>query len=325
VIKPLFIFSAPRSGSTFTQRVLAAHSKVSTASEPWLLLPLLSPIVPGLPASGSRDALIAEALEDFIEALPNRHDSYRGAIRRAAEDLYEAAADPDAEVFIDKTPLYHLIVDEIVASFPDAAFVFLFRNPLSVVASTVELFDQGRWEVHRYEMALFRSISDLVPAARRHGSRAINMRYEDLVGGGEHHWRRLVEHVGLEWEPTLLERFSDVELRGRKGDPTGTRLYSSVSTEPLQKWRKTINTPVRRAWCRRYLRWIGRGRLATMGYDLDALEAELDTLDVRGTGAWTDGVRLVTAATRESIKARVPAHSGGPSVSRRLLAGSNEV
>ena len=53
-IRPIFIFSAPRSGSTLLQRVLAAHTQVATASEPWILLPLLSPLYDHIPGAGGR-------------------------------------------------------------------------------------------------------------------------------------------------------------------------------------------------------------------------------------------------------------------------------
>jgi hypothetical protein len=67
-----------------------------------------------------------------------------------------------------------------------------------------------------------------------------------------------------------------------------------VSSESLEGWRRTLNNPVRKAWCRRYLRWIGRDRLAVMGYDLGTLIAELDSLPVSyrrvgsdvGRGCW---------------------------------------
>ena len=39
-----------------------------------------------------------------------------------------------------------------------------------------------------------------------------------------------------------------------------------------------MTNPLRRAWCRRYLRWIGRERLALMGYSLDDLVAEVEAL-----------------------------------------------
>ena len=41
---PIFIISLPRSGSTLLQRILTSHESVASASEPWLLLPLIEMI-----------------------------------------------------------------------------------------------------------------------------------------------------------------------------------------------------------------------------------------------------------------------------------------
>ena len=59
---------------------------------------------------------------------------------------------------------YHLVVDEIAEAFLEAPLIFLWRNPLAVVASAVELFDGGHFEAPRYTMALFQSFQDLVAA-----------------------------------------------------------------------------------------------------------------------------------------------------------------
>jgi hypothetical protein len=318
-IRPIFIFSAPRSGSTLLQRVLGAHSQIATASEPWLLLPLLSPLYDALPAPGPRDPLIREALEDFIAELPSGLEDYRSAIRQSALALYRRAAGPDATCFLDKTPLYHLIVDEIVATFPDARFLFLFRNPLSVIASCVQLFDDGRWEVARYHMALFQSFANLVPVADRYRRRSLTVQFEDLVTGDETRWRSIVEYLELPWEPQILEQFGQVELRGRMGDPTGTGSYMAFSREPVDKWRSTISNPLRRAWSARYLEWLGRDRLAVMGYDLEQLKDELRNAGGGHEQLLDDARRLTASVVREVIKARLPRYSSRASTWRALL------
>jgi hypothetical protein len=113
-------------------------------------------------------------------------------------------------------------------------------------------------------------------------------------------------YLDLPFDPSLLTGFRSVDLRARMGDPTGSERYEEVSREPLEKWRNTLRGPVRKRWCREYLRWIGAERLAMMGYDLDTLLAALDELpagsrtvpsDVaRGTYAWFDRVGRRTAA-----------------------------
>src|SRR5262249_20278294 len=67
---PILLLSLPRSGSTLVQRVLAAHPGVATASEPWLLLPLLLPLRDDVPAPGGWQPRVHSALEDFARMLP---------------------------------------------------------------------------------------------------------------------------------------------------------------------------------------------------------------------------------------------------------------
>jgi hypothetical protein len=82
-----------------------------------------------------------------------------------------------------------------------------------------------------------------------------------------------------------------VRLQGNMGDPTGVHRYQELSTEPIEKWKQTLGTTWRKRWCRSYLDWIGADRLATMGYDLDALRGELDALPSSARHVASDAVR----------------------------------
>ena len=67
MLKPLFIFSLPRSGSTMLQRVLAADSQISSVAEPWVLLPFVYALR-GQGASADYNHQTAnQGLMDFIE------------------------------------------------------------------------------------------------------------------------------------------------------------------------------------------------------------------------------------------------------------------
>lgn len=322
-VRPIFIFSPPRSGSTLLQRALAAHSRVATTSEPWMLLPLLAPLYDHLPASGQRDELIHTALEDFIAELPGQTGEYRAAVREFALTLYGRLTPSPADHFVDKTPLYHLIVDEIVETFPDGLFIFLFRNPLSVLASSLELFDDGRWEAARYHMALFQSYASLIPAYERHRGRCLGVRYEDLASGREDVWRSIFDHLDLSWEPEILSGFSSVELHGRMGDQTGIHAYSSLSTSSVDKWRVTVSNPLRRMWCERYLRWLGHDRLRVMGYDLDGLRAELSSTGRSGDHLRDDAIAIGSSFIREVARTRLPLATSRASTWRALLKRRN--
>jgi hypothetical protein len=275
-IVPVFIFSLPRSGSTLLQRILATHPAVATASEPWLLLPFLY--------ARRRDGIYAEynhrkankAIDDFVGGIPGGEAAYRAAVSELAVRLYRERAGPGARYFVDKTPRYHVISTEIVRTFKDARFIFLWRNPLAVVSSMIEVWGRGRWNAYEFEFDLFDGLEALVDARKRAGDRALSLRYRDLVAESAEARSQVFGYLGLDIEDARPEDQHHVQLAGQMGDQVGARAYRDLSQEPRQKWTRTLASPLRKYWCRRYLRWIGRDRLEVMGYDLDALLRELD-------------------------------------------------
>ena len=275
-VTPVFLLSLPRSGSTFVQRVLATHPAIATTGEPWILLPLLYSLRSrGVYAEyGHEWATIA--IEDFCARLPRGESDYREEVRAFALRLYAKAAGGEHRYFLDKTPRYHLVIDELLELFPEARFIFLWRSPPAVVASIVESWGKGRWGVCDYNIDLYVGLANLVRAYQRRPDAVCAMRYEDLIERPSEAWPRAFAHLGLEYHPSLLDRFGEVALSERVGDQAGRRRYAAPSPEPLAKWQRVLTNPIRKAWCRRYLRWIGAERLRVMGYDLADLQRQLE-------------------------------------------------
>jgi hypothetical protein len=294
-ISPIFLLSLPRSGSTLVLRVLAAHDGVATAPEPWVVLPQLYALRTDGAYSEYGQALATRAIRDFAGALDGGEARYWAEVRGLIERLYAAASGPEDRWFVDKTPRYHFVADDLFELFPEARFVFLWRNPLSVVASTVRTWGHGRWMVERWRVDLFNGIDHLVQAHRAHADRALAVRYEDLLTAPAQTWPVLFDHLGIEFVPSSLEGFGGVDLEARMGDPIGRRDWDTLRTEPLERWTSVMSTPVRKRWCREYLRWIGAERLEHMGYSLDTLLEALDRAptDLRMVGS--DVVRTVYA------------------------------
>jgi len=247
-------------------------------AEPWLLLPLLY-------ARRGAGGWFAEynqqfynrAFSDFCKHLPGGQVAYDKHLRRFVLGLYQQAALGSSRYFLDKTPRYHLVVSDILDIFPDARCIFLWRNPLAIVASIIETFGKGRWNIHRYRIDLYRGLDNLVRAAQDARERVLTVRYEDLVTVPDITWPRVFEYLELDFQPELLESFSDVRLQGRFGDPTRDR-YEHLSTAPLEKWKHTMRGTLRRRWALRYLDWIGAERLSVMGYDLGILKRDLEAI-----------------------------------------------
>jgi hypothetical protein len=317
-IQPIFIFSVSRSGSTLVQRVIGSHSDVATVSEPWILLPYGYTMRPyGVSAEYQQKSLV-KAIEDFCKELPDGSEDYQAEWRRFALRLYEKAAGAEARYFVDKTPPYCLIVEEIIGLFPEAKFIFLWRNPLSIVSSIIDTWKE--WHPTLFRSDLFIGLPRLVAAYRAHGARAHSVRFEDLVDGNVAQWRALMGYLEIDFEPDSLTRFSQLELNGRMGDPTGVKRYSALSSEPQEKWKKTLANPLRKEWCRRYLRFLGDDRLAVMGYDGAQIVRELNSQPTSLNCLVPDLGRLIGDIAKEPFRMQGRRRGiGGPNVLHELL------
>ena len=140
---PIFIFSLPRSGSTLLQRILMSHSQICSIAEPWILLPQFYMLKKNGTLSDYSSLTAYKAVTDFVENLPKKHKDYKNSLRDFVLDLYQKQCQNNERYFLDKTPRYYLIIDEIIDLFPDAKFIFLFRNPVHIYASSINTW--GQW------------------------------------------------------------------------------------------------------------------------------------------------------------------------------------
>jgi len=278
MLKPLFILSLPRSGSTLLQRVLAADRQIASVAEPWVLLPFVYALRErGMRAEYSHQ-LANSSLNDFLRELPNGRQDYLEAIGLAMNELYrKASKDSGARYFLDKTPRYALIADELFEMFPDGKFIVLWRNPLAVIASMIDTFWRGRWGVSNYRVDLFNGLANLITCSQGHSGKILTIQYEQFVQSPEAELSRIGGYLDMKLDDDVLKNFHKVKFSGARVDPTGVKNYREIDCAPLEKWKATINNPLRKAWCRRYLQWLGEERLKIMGYDLSELLMELNS------------------------------------------------
>jgi Sulfotransferase family len=305
-VEPIFILSLPRSGSTLLQRIIGSHDSVATASEPFLLLPLLYSLRETGVNAEYEHRVAAGGIRGFAQHyLTGGIDGYLDAVRRFALSLYADAAG-GKEYFLDKTPRYHLIADELIRLFPSGRFIFLWRHPLAIAASMMELWGDGKWTLDGVSADFFRGVPALVDARLAHADRVTSVTYEELIGRPSETVERLLDYLELSHDPSLIKRFKDLERRNQTfWDPTGTRDYDSISAEPLTKWHHTMANPARKAWCRAYVRQLGSDRLATMGYDLDEILVEIDSLPSTTRFLGNDVARIAIGAVDRRLRERV--------------------
>ncbi len=324
-VTPIFLFSTARCGSTLLQRILGTYPEIATVSEPWLLIPLVYAFRRNGVYAEYEHGTMVSAMEDFADDLPHGRRDFQAEVSGLVTRLYQHSFDAQHRYFLDKTPPYFLIVDEIFELFPDAKFIFLWRNPLAVAASLAE-WPQGNWG-GLYRENLFFGLANLIDAYRRNEDRSCAVRFEDYVSRDAATWDRLMTYLQMQFRPESFDEFAEVELDGRMGDKHGAKLYQTLNSEPLSKWQRTLANPLRKEAARRYLAWIGRERLRIMGYDADRLYADLNAVPSTTNNLAADTIHLARKLVTEPMHfhARKRVNVGRASSLRYILGAHRSV
>jgi len=140
--RPVFIVVAPRSGSTLLFETLACTPQLWTVGgEAHWLVEGFTHLIPGAPGIDS-NRLHAEHAEPSLakEMLTRITDRLRDNTGRPWEGNHERAIR-----FLEKTPKNALRIPFFAKLFPDALFVFLWREPQESISSIMEAWKSGNW------------------------------------------------------------------------------------------------------------------------------------------------------------------------------------
>ena len=141
--RPVIVISAPRSGSTLLFETLAASDQVCTlgGEAPWLIenQPELRVGASGvdsnrLTAGHFTDELGTRIVSQLLGRLVDRQG---------------AALPPDTPLrLVEKTPKNALRIPFFERLFPDALYVFLWRDPEPSLSSIIEAWRSGKWRTY---------------------------------------------------------------------------------------------------------------------------------------------------------------------------------
>jgi LPS sulfotransferase NodH len=143
-LRPVIILSAPRSGSTLLFETLArARGLWTIGGESHALIetiPALRPFANGehsnlLSGHHATPGIIAELRYRFLQQARNRDGRAYGGAGRIR--------------LLEKTPKNVLRIPFLLKIFPDALFVYLYRNPRQNVSSIMEAWRSGRFVTYR--------------------------------------------------------------------------------------------------------------------------------------------------------------------------------
>jgi hypothetical protein len=273
--------------------MLVGHPRIHTAPEPWLMLHQIYAIR-GLGIATEYDAGTASrALNSFLDGMGARTQPFLESVRLSSGYLYDLALQRSkADIFLDKTPRYYHVIDELREVFPRARMILLFRNPAAVLSSILHTHAAGDWtRLRRLDRMhdLVTAPRNMVRAIDRLGEwRTAVVRYEDLIANPDHALSALCERMEIEAVPGLKNYVaSDAPL----GDAT-TAGHSAPTDVYLDRWKRDLGSPAKRDVARSYLRALGPEIIERLGYDYRDL---LAALSIHGRGDDETRWRMLSA------------------------------
>lgn len=200
-LKLIFIFSLSRSGSTLLQKILQSSNEIDSISEPCILLPILYSLKKDGLTSEYAHSIASTKIQKLINFLPDKEQDYYSAIRAFAESVYMKLCDTNARYFLDKTPNYYLIIPLIANVFPDAKFIFLFRNPLDILSSYINTFRSGTLRrLDHFDKDLYEGYQYIPNGFKALKGKSISVRYEDLIEQPSTEIKRIFNYLELDFD-----------------------------------------------------------------------------------------------------------------------------
>ncbi len=192
---PVFIVGMPRSGTTLAEQILASHGDVFGAGELtfWDNAAAAFAAVAGDTAAGD-PAAGAGMISRMAAACLERLQAIGGGVRRV----------------VDKMPANFLNLGLIYAALPAARIIHMRRHPIDTCLSiyfqtfsTTHPYANDLDNLAHYYQEYARMMQhwrEVLPATT-----LLEVPYEALVADQEAWTRRMVEFIGLPWDPSCLE------------------------------------------------------------------------------------------------------------------------
>lgn len=282
-ITPIFIFSLPRSGSTLLQKIIASSNKVSSSSETWVLLPLLfSQKKEGTLTEYSHNKAI-EALNTLKKNLLDNSINYNDILSNYILSIYRGLSTNKSKYFLDKTPRYYYIIEEISTIFPNAKFIFLFRDPLSQFASKIHNHN-GRFKLNNYIGDLLKGHNLLASGYEKLYAKSIKLSYFEIINNTTQVLEKLNVYLEINIDKKIVNNLTNVKFKGKMGDPDlMSNKNDKILKSSLEKWKDTFNTPVRIWVATKYLKNINDNYFSFLGKNREIFLDELNSVKLKYT------------------------------------------
>jgi len=223
---PVFIVGLPRSGTTLVEQIVSSHALVHGAGEIEAL--------PGANLSVTQQLSYAKPSPECMALIDGKTIEKYSARYLEELELHCTVA----ERITDKLPGNFARIGFIRTLFPDARIIHCQRNPLDNCVSvffhcftalqcSFDLKELGQF--YRDYQRLMTHWQSLFPGE------ILTVQYEDLVADQEKVSRRMIDHLGLEWDDNCLD-FHNNERNVMT--PSNVQVRQPMYTSSINRWHR---------------------------------------------------------------------------------------
>lgn len=227
--RPIFIVGLPRTGTTLLDRIISNHNEVMSAGE--------------LQNFGN------QVIQQVAQATPEVKHNKLSMINAATAINHTVLGEEyllstesltsGNNYFTDKLPINYLYLGAISRALPMAHLIHVDRHPMDTAFAIYKTlfsdaypFSYNLENLGHYYVA-YRKLMDYW---HNHlGDRLLRVRYEDLVKHTETQAKRVINHIGLDWQDRCLN------FQGNE-QPTNTasavQVRKKVYSSSVGKWHK---------------------------------------------------------------------------------------
>ncbi|MDX1512725.1 MAG: sulfotransferase [Gammaproteobacteria bacterium] len=281
--RPIFIIGSERSGTTLIMAVLGTHPRLAVPEVAWYY-PRFRPYLFTYGDLGEIENFrtlvheMAHGLRTPYWGMKVNPAAFGDEIVTSAVDIEQSFAGVYAAMFEryaretgkprwgEKTPYNLFYVGEILEDFPDAQFVFIYRDGRDVCA---EFLDAAFGPTNIYSASeLWKMGQDAAKPWRNRlsGDQWLDVRYEDFVRDPAGGLKKICAFLGEDFAGEMLD-FHTTETARRRGRTRDNRALA----EPISEKHVGIYRELLSIRDQRILSWVAGETLEEYGYE-DVLE-----------------------------------------------------
>ncbi len=219
---PIFIIGFTRSGTSMTEQILTAHSKIAAGDELHFMNDLADRASGMLRSRMMYPNCLAEANQQAMNAFRNDY---------LLKSRMSGIVEPGVRRFTDKMPGNEVHMGMISLLFPETNFVHMVRHPLDSVLASF-FIDARHGDNYATDLATAAEHYTLTSETVDHYEENLEMnhqrfKYEDGVTNVEKQAKKMIDFIGLDWEDGCAKYYeSDRHAR--------TPSYAQVKQKPYK-------------------------------------------------------------------------------------------